>query len=188
MADAHLLGALHRQGLERVVPHQSGQGSDRSVHRLRSPHPDRLRPGLADGRRRGGQGRGTGGAPRSHAHPARRHPARTDEHVDDHQRHSRVDAGVVRGQRRGSRRRPRRVARYHAERHRQGIPLARHVHLPAGSVAPTHRRHGCVVRQQRAQVEPHERVLVPPSRGRRHAGSGDRVLVGYRGRSSRCRS
>ena len=44
VADAHLLGALHGQGVERAVPHQPGQGPDRPVDRLRPAHPDRLRP------------------------------------------------------------------------------------------------------------------------------------------------
>ena len=64
----------------------------------------------------------------------RRHPARRDEHVDDDQRDRDVAARhVPRARRRAGRRR--RVARGHdAERHREGVPVARHVHLPARGV------------------------------------------------------
>ena len=41
--DADLLGSLHREGLQRAVPHQPRQGPDRAVDRLRPAHPDRLR-------------------------------------------------------------------------------------------------------------------------------------------------
>ena len=39
-----------------------------------------------------------------------------------------------------------RAARHDAERHRQGVPLPRHVHLPARAVAPADRRHDRLVR------------------------------------------
>ena len=188
MADADLLGPLHGQGVERAVPHEPRQGADRSLDRLRLAHSNRLRPRLADGVGRSRKGRRSGRTRGPHAHSARWHSARSDEHVDDHQRDRRVAARAVRGQRRRSRCSARRVARNHAERHRQGIPVARHVHLPADSVASSHRRHGRVVRQQHAQVESHERLLVPPPRGRSDSRSGDRVLVGHSRRSSRRRA
>ena len=89
VADADLLGPLDGRGVERAVPHEPGQGPDRAVDRLRPADADRLRPRLADGQRRGRQGRRAGRPPRPHAHAARRHPAGPDEHVDDDQRHRR---------------------------------------------------------------------------------------------------
>ena len=67
LADADLLGPLHRQGVQRAVPHQPGQGPDRAVDRLRPAHPDRLRPRRPPGPRRGRQGRRAGRPPRPHA-------------------------------------------------------------------------------------------------------------------------
>ncbi len=72
---AHVLGSLHRGGLQRAVPHEPRQGPDRPVRRLRPADADRLRPRLADGPRRGRQGRRADQPPRRHAHAARRHPA-----------------------------------------------------------------------------------------------------------------
>ena len=79
-----------------------------------------------------------------------------------------------------------RAPRHHAERHRQGVPVARHLHLPAGGVASADRRHGRLVRRARTQVEPDERVLVPPPGGRCDAGAGDRLLVRHGDRRARC--
>ena len=185
MADADLLGALDGACLERALPQQPRQGSDRALDRLRSADPDRLRPRLTDGEGRGRQGRCAGESPRRHAHVARRHPARTDEHVDDDQRHRGVAAGAVRRQRRGAGHCLGGDPRDDAERHRQGVPVARYVHLPARSVAPTDRRHDRVVRDARAGVEPDQRVLVPPAGGGRHAGAGDRLLDGDGDRRAR---
>ena len=142
-------------------------------------------PDSPDGARRGRQGRRAGRPPRPHAHAARRHPARPDEHVDDDQRHGGVAARAVRRQRRGAGRRRRPTARHDAERHRQGVPVARHVHLPARAVAPADRRHGRLVRRARPDVEPDERVLVPPAGGRGDAGAGDRLRAGDGDRRAR---
>ena len=81
------------------------------------------------------------GPPRAHGPAPRRHPGRVDEHVDDHQRHRRLAARPVRGQRRGPRRRPGGPGGHHAERHREGVPVPGHVHLPAGPEPAPHRRH-----------------------------------------------
>ena len=78
-----------------------------------------------------------------------------------------------------------RAPRDDAERHRQGVPVARHVHLPTRSVAPADRRHDRVVRRARAGVEPDQRLLVPPAGGGRHAGAGDRLLDGDGDRCAR---
>ena len=188
MDHAHLLRALHGRGVQRAVPHEPRQGPDRPVRRLRPADADRLRPGLADGARRGRQGRRADQPPRRHAHAARRHPAGADEHVDDDQRHGAVVARAVRRQRRGAGRRARRAARHDAERHRQGVPVAGHVHPSARAVPPADRRRRGLVRGQCADVEPDQRLLVPPAGGRRHARAGAGVLAGDRRRRARRRA
>ena len=114
------------------------------------------------------------------------HPARADEHVDDHQRHRCVAVGPLRRQRRGAGRRVRRAARHHPERHRQGVPVAWHVHLPARA----HRKRLIVdmvawCAQHAPEVEPDERLQLPPAGGRGDAGAGDRLLAGHRHRRAR---
>ena len=180
--DPHLLGALDGQGQQRAVPQQPGQGADRAVDRLRPPDPDGLRPGPRPRPRRGGQGGRARRPPRSHAGAARRHPPGRDEHVDDDQRDGSVAARSVRRERRGPRRRPRGPPRHDAERHRQGVPVPRHVHLPAAPVAPAHRRHDGVLRGARAAVEPDERLQLPPAGGGgdAHAGAGLQPRHGHR--------
>ena len=185
VGDADVLGPLDGEGLERAVPHQPGQGPDRAVDRLRPADPDRLRPRPSPRPRRGRQGRRTGRAPRPRAHPARRHPAGADEHVDDDQRDRGVVAGPVRRQRRRAGHARRGAARHDAERHRQGVPVARHVHLPARAEPPADRRHGRVVRAPRAALEPDERLQLPPAGGGRDAGPGDRLLAGDGDRGAR---
>ena len=189
---AHVLGALHGGRLQRPVPKQPRQRPDRPVDRLRSADTDRLRPRLADGQGRGRQGRCPDQPPRGHAHAARWNSAGTDEHVDDDQRDGAVAPRPLRGQCRRTGRRPGRVARHDAERHRQGVPVARHVHPASSAVAAAHRRSHRVVCGQRADVEPDQHLLLPPAGGRCDAGTGAGLLArhGDRGarRSARIRS
>ena len=72
LGDAHLLGPHLGPGLEPALPDQPGQGPDRAVDRLRPPHPDRVRPRRARGRRRGGQGGRPRGPPGPHGRALRR--------------------------------------------------------------------------------------------------------------------
>ena len=72
-------------------------------------------------------------APRRHARAVRRHPAGRDEHVDDHQRDGDVAARALRGRSAEEQGADlAKLARHHAERHHQGVPVARHVRVPAG--------------------------------------------------------
>ena len=144
-----------------------------------------LRPRPRARPRRGGQGGRAGGAPRPHERAARRHPGRRDEHVDDDQRAGRVAVRPLRRQRREPGRAEQGPPRHHPERHREGVPVARHVHLPAAAVAPADRRHGRVLRGVGAAVEPDERVQLPPAGGRRHARAGAGLLAGHRHRRAR---
>ena len=127
-------------------------------------------------------------APRRHAHAVRRHPARRDEHVDDDQRHRDVAVRHVPRAGRGARRRPGAARGHDAERHREGVPVARHLHLRTRAVAPAHRRPRVPRGATRAEVEPDQRVLVPPAGGGRDAGRGGRVRAGDRDRRARRRA
>ena len=115
----------------------------------------------------------------------RRHPARRDEHVDDDQRHGRLAARPLRHRRRGERRRARRALGHDPERHHQGVPLARHLRLPARALDAADRRHGRLHRQRDPEVEPDQRLQLPPAGGGRHAGAGDRLRALDRDRGAR---
>ena len=122
------------QDVERALPQQSRQGPDRPLRRLRSADPDRLRQRPSARQGRGRQGRRADLPSRRHARAVRRHPARRDEHLDDHQRDGRLAARALCRARRRAGRRARQAAGHDAERHHQGISLARHLRVPAGAL------------------------------------------------------
>ena len=68
-------------------------------------------------------------------------PLGADEHVDDHQRHGGVAARALRGGRRRAGRAARQAHRHDPERHHQGVPLARHLRVPARAVAAADQGH-----------------------------------------------
>ena len=185
MADAHVLGALHRPGVQRAVPVDAGQGPDWAVGGVRPADADRLRPRPLDGARRSGQGRRAGGAPRPHGPAHGRHPARCHEHLHDDQRHRALAAEPLHRQRTERRGGGRGAAGHHPERHREGVPEPGHVHLPARGQPPAHRGRGGVLLGPCAAVEPDQRVQLPPAGGRRHAHPGDRLRAGHRDRRAR---
>ena len=59
-----------------------------------------------------------------------------------------------------------RAAGHDAERHRQGVPVPRHLHLPAAAAPPADRRHDRLLRRVDPEVEPDERVLATTCRRR----------------------
>ena len=61
----------------------------------------------------------------------------------------------------------------------------RHLHLRPRAVAPAHRRPRVPRGAARAEVEPDQRLLVPPAGGRRDAGRGGRVRARHRDRRAR---
>ena len=115
--------------------------------------------------RRGRQGRRAGLAPRRHADAAGRHPARTDEHVDDDQRHGRLAAGALRRHRRRAGRAAHHAHGHDPERHHQGVPVARHLRVPARAVAAADQGHDRLHPRCHAEMEPDQRVLLPPAGG-----------------------
>ena len=175
LGDAHVCGAFDRARVQRALPPQPGQGPDGPVGGLRSPDPDRVRPGRRALPRRGGQGGRLDRPQGRHAHAARRHPAGRDEHVDDDQRHRRLAARSLHDGGRGERRGPPRPAGDHPERHHQGVPLPRHLRLPARALDAADRGHDHLHRRRGAPLEPDQHLLVSPAGGGRHAGAGDRV-------------
>ena len=136
-------------------------------------------------RRRGRPGRRAGGAPRRRAGALRRPRSGRGQHVDDDQRDGHVAARALRHRGPGAGRRPGRAARHHPERHREGVPVPRYLHLPARPVAAADHRHDRVDGAQLSEVEPGEHLLLPPAGGRGHAGAGGRVRAGHRGRRAR---
>ena len=175
LGDAHLCRAFDGPRVQRALPSQPGQGPDGPVGRLRSPHPDRVRPRRGARSRRGGQGGRLDRPQGRHAHPSRRHPAGRDEHVDDDQRHRGMAAGALHDRGRGERRGPSLAPGHDAERHHQGVPLPRDLRLPARAFDAPDRGHDRLQRRRGAALEPDQHLLLPPPGGRRHAGAGDRL-------------
>ena len=145
-------------------------------------------PDAAGGGGRGGQGGRAGGASRPHARAARPDPRGGHEHVHDDQRHGGLAARPLRGQRAGHGRGPGAAGGHDAERHRQGVSEPGHLHLPARAQSAAHRRHHRLHRAPRAQVEPDQRLQLPPAGGGRHAGAGDRLRAGHGHRRARRRA
>ena len=77
---------------------------------------------------------------------------------------------------------------HRAERHPQGVPGARHVHLSAAGVAPAGDRHLRVLRARAAAVERDFRERLPHSRGRLDGRAGGGVHAGERHRVHRGRA
>ena len=115
-----------------------------------------------------------------HAGAVSGHPARSDEHLDDDQRHRAVAAGALHRRGRGTGRRHRGPARHRAERHHQGIPLARHLYLPAQAQPAADYRRRRLHRRTSAEMEPDERLFLPPARGGGDAGTGTGLCAGHR--------
>ena len=112
-------------------------------------------------------------------------PLGPDEHVDDHQRHRGLAARPLRRPGRRHRRRAAPARRHHPERHRQGVPLPGHLHLPARAQPAPDRGHGGLDGAPRPQVEPDQRVQLPPPGSRRHPGAGAGLRPGDRHRRGR---
>ena len=180
-------GHSNATGFQHALSQESRQGPDRPLGRLRSADPDRLRQRSRARTRRSRQGRRADLASRRHAHAVRADPARRDEYLDDDQRHGRLAAGALRRGRRRAERAARQAHRHDAERHHQGISLARHPRVSAGALHAADQGHDPVHHQGDAEVESDERLLLPPAGGRRDAGAGAGVCARHRDRGARHR-
>ena len=162
--------------------------SPRARPACRSPSTCRPRPATTATTaraRRSRQGRRRDLPYRRHAGAVRGHPARRDEHVDDDQRHRALaDGALYRGRRRTGRA-ARRPAGHDAERHHQGISVARLLCFPARPVAAADQGPHPVLRPRDAEVEPDERLLLPSAGGGRDAGAGAQLRAGDRDRRAR---
>ena len=80
------------------------------------------------------------------------------------------------------------LAGHDAERHRQGVPLARHLRVPAGAEHAADHRHDRLVVHRHPEVEPDQHLQLPPAGGRRDPRAGAGVLAVDRDRacSTRC--
>ena len=93
--------------------------------------------------------------------------------------------GPLRHGRRGERRRALGAGGDHPERHHQGVPRPRHLRLPARPLDAPDRRHGRVHGQRDPEVEPDQRLQLPPAGGRGDAGPGGRLRPLHRDRRAR---
>ena len=132
---------LHRRGVQRVLPPQPGRRAEGPERRLRPGDPPRLRLRPPAGARRRRHGRRGDRLDLRHPHPLRRHPARHDERLDDHERCGAAGDGALHRRRRGAGRQARAARRDHPERHPQGVHGPQHLHLPAAAEHADHQRH-----------------------------------------------
>ena len=77
------------------------------------------------------------------------------------------------------------LAGHHAERHRQGVPLARHVRVPARAQPAPDRRHDRLVGRRDPEVEPDQHLQLPPAGGGGHPRAGARLRAVHRDRRAR---
>ena len=145
----------------------------------------RLQLGPQPGAPRGGQGGRAHQLARRLPRALRSDPARSHEHVHDHQRHQHVDVGAVRGPGARARHGREAAARHHAERHRQGVPGARDLHLSARRQPAHHRRDVRVVPRAGAQLERQQHLLVSLAGSGRDASAGAVLRAGERHRHAR---
>ena len=181
---------LHGGGFQRLLPPQPGGGADGPVHRLRPRHPSRLRlgPSARCGRRRHG-GRGDRFDLR-HAHAVRRHPARPDDGVDDHERRGAAHHGALHRGGRGTGRSAGEACRDDPERHPEGVHGPQHLHLSAAGVDEDRVRHLQVHVRADAEVQLHLDLRLSHagggcdggSRAGLYAGGRPRICEGRRGR------
>ena len=77
------------------------------------------------------------------------------------------------------------AARHDAERHHQGISVARHLRVSAGAVDAADQGRDPVHDQGNAEMESDECLLLSPAGGRRDAGAGTRLRARHRHRRAR---
>ena len=132
---------LHRRGIQRLLPPQHRRRPEGPVRRLRSRHPSRLRQrsSAREGRRR--HGRRGDRLHLRHAHAVRRHPARPDVRLHDHERRGAADPRALHRRGRGTGRAAGETRRHHPERHSERVHGAQHLHLSAAAFDAHRLRH-----------------------------------------------
>ncbi|OIQ69228.1 hypothetical protein GALL_491720 [mine drainage metagenome] len=162
-----ICGILNGGGFQRVLPPQPRRRPEGSFGRVRSRHPSRLRQRSPARLRRRRHGRRRDRFDLRHAHPVRRHPARQDERVDDHERRGAADPGPLHRGRRGTGRQPRPAVGHDPERHPQGVPGPKHLHLSAITFDADHFGYLFIhfARDAEVQLDLDLRLSHPGSRG-----------------------
>ncbi len=179
-----ICGIFHGGGFQRVLPPQPRRRTKGPLGRVRSRHPSRLRfrsPARLRRRRHGGR---RDRFDLRHAHAVRRHPARPDERVDDHERRGAADPRAVRGSRRGTGRAAGKTLGHHSERHSERVHGAQHLHLSAGALDADHLRHLCLYLAKDAEIQLHLDLRLSHAGSRRDAGPRARLYAGRRRRIS----
>ena len=151
--DPAICRLLDRRGFERLLPAQPRRRAERPVRRLRPRHPPRLRFRSSARRRRRRHGGRRDRFDLRHADAVRRHPARPDQRVDDHERRRAAGDGALHRRRRGAGRAAGGARRDDPERHPQGVHGPQHLHLSARAIAADRRRHPRLHRRAHAEVQ-----------------------------------
>ncbi len=173
--DAPVCRVRHRRRVQPPVPVSAVAGRKRTERRFRPADPDGIRLGSPAGGRRSGPRRRRHRLDRGHGGAARRHSARSGHHVDDHQRDRDRPARTLRSRRAAPERAADGARRDDPERHPQGIPGARDLHLSAARVTAHRHRHLRVLRARAAAVEHHLDQRLSHTRSRVDGRPGDRV-------------
>ena len=173
---------LHRRGVQRLLPAQSRGRAEGPFRGLRSGHAPRLRFRPPARRRRRRQGRRGHRLGRGHEDPLRRHPARPDVRLDDHERGRAARDGVLHRRRRGAGRPAGKLDGHHPERHPQGVHGPQHLHLPARALDAHHRRHLPLLVGAHAEVQLHLDLRLPHAGSGRHGGPRAGLHAGRRPR------
>ena len=186
LAVPHLCRPFHGQGLERALPEEPCQRADGAFGRLRPADPDRLRPRSPACPRRGRQSRRAHLPSWRHARAVRGHPACRDEHLDDDQRHGGLAARPLCRARRRAGRGQGEAHRHRAERHFEGVSVARHLCVPAGAVLAAGQGRDRLHRARNAEMEPDQCLLLPFAGSGRDAGAGTCLRSRQRRGRARC--
>ena len=168
---------LHRRGFQRLLPKESRRRAEGPFRCVRPRDPPRLRqrPSARARRRRHG-GRGDRFHLR-HAHVVRRHPARPDVGVDDHERGGAAGARALYRRRRRTGREAGKTLGHDPERYSQRVHGAQHLHLSARAVAAHHLRYFRLHCGAYAEVQLDLDLRLPHAGGGRDAGPRARLYA-----------
>ena len=172
---APICRVLHGRGFERLLPPQPRGRPEGPLGRLRPRHPSRLRFRPSARLGRCGHGGRRHRFHLRHAHPVRRHSARPDERVDDHERRGAAGARALHRRGRGTGRAGPKALGHDPERHSQRVHGAQHLYLPAERVDAHHLRHLRLYLGEHAEVQLDLDLRLPHAGSGRDAGSRARL-------------